>query len=290
MKKDIVQTAKIIFLGAILSLGISFVSAEPWATPAGSPPGSNLGQVLNVMSASQSKDGAFAVGYDVGDEDDDGDYDSDDVDLATGTGVGYKLDVNGATITQGLISQGPIISYGSIFAGVLPLDNSVNVLVGGNVGIGTTSPAESLHIATSGGTIRARGLSEEENPGVAYNAQICADSNGVLILCDSPFNTSLNYDYNEATNECNAVGFTLSVNASGGDAPYSVSWSDTEGGSGTGMSNTYTFSKDEVAPYSVTITATIDDSNAGVAPLTETYATVIPVRPVHDFDGLPCPL
>jgi hypothetical protein len=269
MKKDIVQTAKIIFLGAILSLGISFVSAEPWATPAGSPPGSNLGQVLNVMSASQSKDGAFAVGYDVGDEDDDGDYDSDDVDLATGTGVGYKLDVNGAAITQGLISQGPIISYGSIFAGVLPLDSSVNVLVGGSVGIGTTNPQESLHIASTGGTIRARGLSAEENAGVSYNAALCADENGTIILCDGPFSASITIDSQTTTT---LVPYCLdkkdfSVTVANGIPPYTYDWEFIENESGnyfdggTTSDNVTVYGGDDYYPgLIINLGVTVEDS------------------------------
>lgn len=60
MKYSYFQTIKIITLAALLSLGISFVSA--WAGPQGIPPESNTPTPVNVSESGQIKEGGLLVG------------------------------------------------------------------------------------------------------------------------------------------------------------------------------------------------------------------------------------
>ncbi len=60
MKKDIIQTLKILIAAAVLSLGISYVYA--WTAPPQAPPAGNTPAPLDVGIKAQNKTGALSVG------------------------------------------------------------------------------------------------------------------------------------------------------------------------------------------------------------------------------------
>ena len=60
MKKDFLQSIKIIVLGLILVLGISLVSAT-WTPPPNNPPQENAEGPINEGSESQVKNGGLSV-------------------------------------------------------------------------------------------------------------------------------------------------------------------------------------------------------------------------------------
>lgn len=56
MKKDIIQLAKVIILGAVLTVGIGYVSAA-WSGPFGSAPSMNIAAPINRSDSEQAKNG-----------------------------------------------------------------------------------------------------------------------------------------------------------------------------------------------------------------------------------------
>lgn len=60
MKKEIIQSIKIIIIGLVLSTGVAF--AQNWSAPASAPTAGNTLPPINISSSSQIKSGALATG------------------------------------------------------------------------------------------------------------------------------------------------------------------------------------------------------------------------------------
>lgn len=113
MKKQLLQSAKVIVLALVIGLGVSYLSAA-WTGPGGNPPGNNAPAPLNVTTTNQAKGGnPFA---------------------------GSLLDIAG------------------IFS-------ASHIAVGGQLVVGDTIKGMTL-------------VNTETDP-----VQVCADQNGVLVLC-----------------------------------------------------------------------------------------------------------
>lgn len=56
MKKDIIQLVKVIIIGAVLTVGIGYVSAA-WSGPFGSAPSANIAAPINQSVSEQAKNG-----------------------------------------------------------------------------------------------------------------------------------------------------------------------------------------------------------------------------------------
>ncbi len=57
MKKEFIQTSKILLTAVVLSLGVSYVYA--WTAPTDAPPAGNTPEPINVGSVAQDKDGVL---------------------------------------------------------------------------------------------------------------------------------------------------------------------------------------------------------------------------------------
>ncbi len=60
MKKDLIQSIKVVFLALVLATGVSFVSAA-WNEPTGAPPSNNAPEPINVSGTAQIKDGGVVL-------------------------------------------------------------------------------------------------------------------------------------------------------------------------------------------------------------------------------------
>lgn len=60
MKKDIIQTVKILFAATVLALGMNYVYA--WTAPVSAPPAGNTPAPINEGTGSQSKEGNLTIG------------------------------------------------------------------------------------------------------------------------------------------------------------------------------------------------------------------------------------
>ena len=56
MKKDIIQLTKVIIIGAVLTVGIGYVSAA-WSGPSGTAPTANIAAPINRSDSDQAKNG-----------------------------------------------------------------------------------------------------------------------------------------------------------------------------------------------------------------------------------------
>ena len=112
MKKEIIQSIKIIIIGMALSAGLAF--AQTWNAP-GIPPSGNTPVPVNI-GASQIKDGALGVG---------------------------SLGVFGNAGMYGDVSiLGPYSSNN------IQTISASNLYVSGKTGVGASSNAESLEVST----------------------------------------------------------------------------------------------------------------------------------------------
>ncbi len=151
MKKDFIKTAKIIILGLVLSLGVSFISAS-WSSPVQSPTGSNTNPPIDEGAVSQVKNG------------------------------GLGLD-------NLLVGPDNIGIYGDLIAGSSNLTSTLTVdSVNERVGIGVASPTTALDVY---GSIKSSALSSPSQvfvkggggPPPPALVQICADLSGKIQRC-----------------------------------------------------------------------------------------------------------
>lgn len=282
MKKELLQTAKIVLIGLLLSVAVSYVSSSTfWNNAVGVAPANNTGEVINTSGNSQTKEGSLFIensGF--------GKVGADSLRVNTVSYFGSKVDIGKKFVGVGLGIP------------VSTPDTNLNITGKLNVnqdGVGAFDTTEDVNVV---GTVRLRPLAQDENPGISYNATICADSTGALILCDAPFGfTWSSTPITQAGNgECYSAKKTITVVPTAGTEPYTASWSISAPGAedapdmvGTGVTRTLTFWKNESTTYTATITVTLDDSSPTVDPITSTYTESVPVQPVSLGGGSVCP-
>ncbi|MBP6911878.1 MAG: hypothetical protein KBB88_01605 [Candidatus Pacebacteria bacterium] len=145
-KKDIIQSTKIIILATMIAMGTSYALGTDWYEPGLL---TNSPEVVNLGTAYQEKAGAFSA--------------------------------------NGLSSWADGYFFSDLkVGGTGASDADANLKVSGKVGINldeygaTEVPTATLDV---NGSVRARSLSLTENPGTTYDAQVCADADGKLIIC-----------------------------------------------------------------------------------------------------------
>ncbi len=148
MKKDIIQTAKIIILGIILSAGFAF--AQAWTGPTGTPPTNNAPAPINVSGSVQAKSGSIIVG-------------APDSTYARQALAGYP-----GLFTGYLLADDGIISFGT--------SNLVGPVV-----VGQVSPSIKSDLTVTGSayikTIPNQSSEQQQS------SQVCVGTGGQLVLC-----------------------------------------------------------------------------------------------------------
>lgn len=161
--KTIIQSFKIIALALILSLGVSYVSA--WTAPTVAPPGGNTASPLNTSANTQYKAGLLGVESfrSYGNLIVDGNVGIGtasptaklDVTSTSGFGIRYiKTGSKDARISVGDPTRTWSIASGWATAGDFSIveegvaGDRLYIKQNGNVGFGTTNPANKLDIAT----------------------------------------------------------------------------------------------------------------------------------------------
>ncbi len=282
MKHDIIQTAKIVLIGAIFSVGVSYVFSGYWENAGAIPPSGDVSEVVTLLDGEQARQGSFIL-------DTDADNAKLSADILTVNNISYfgnKVDIGKKFV--GGIGGGE----GGIGIPVSTLDTNLSVTGSVGVNIGTLEPGAALHVD---GDVKIRPLAV----GLTEKRGICADTDGTLILCDAFTNYFSPSYYNDGAGdfECTQSRFTLVTNPSGGSGEYTSSWNVVKTGgadvgtgtySATGLSNTFTFPKSESAGYTVNITATITDVEGFMAPVVSTFTTTIPKTPITDDNGGLC--
>ncbi|MCR4283826.1 MAG: hypothetical protein NUV64_00705 [Parcubacteria group bacterium] len=196
--KNIIQSFKIVFLGLIVAIGISYAFA--WTSPGQDPPLGNVSAPVNISSATQYKAGAFGVG---------GVFQTytDTYLASSGGNVGIgtpapieRMDVMGNLFISGTnkglrlqndigssfwttTPQDGMMSIGGT-GGTPPSSGPLNILATGNVGIGTIAPAEKLDVV---GNIKASGTVCDANGcigggGGTRTVSGVVDSTGAILL------------------------------------------------------------------------------------------------------------
>ena len=123
MKKDIVQLAKVIIIGAVLTVGIGYVSAA-WGGPSGTPPGSNIAAPINRSASEQAKNGDPIPGSLLYTN---GQTSADTLVVFTNADVGTGVGVTPNTVTVGGLNQTnngglPWTAPQPVFSGDVDLD------------------------------------------------------------------------------------------------------------------------------------------------------------------------
>lgn len=283
MKKELLQTAKIVLVGLLLSVGVSYVSSSTfWNNAVGVAPSNNADEVINTSDNSQTKEGSLFI------EDEGlGKVGADNLFVNTISYFGSKVDIGKKFIGGGGFGL-PVSTPDTN----LNITGKLSVNLDGGAAF---TPTEDVNVA---GTIRMRPLAEDENPGISYNATICADSTGTLMLCDAPFGFTWNTTYipQVGNGECYSTKKTIIVVPTAGTEPYIASWSVSAPGAendpdmtGSGLARNLTFWKNESTTYTATITVTLDDSSPTVDPITSTYTESVPVQPESLGGGSVCP-
>lgn len=282
MKKELLQTAKIVLVGLLLSVGVSYVSSFTfWNNAVGVAPSNNVDEVVNTSDNSQTKEGSLFI------EDEGlGKVGADNLFVNTISYFGSKVDIGKKFVGGGF---GLPVSTPDTN---LNITGKLNINLDGGAAF---TPTEDVNVA---GTIRMRQLAEDENPGISYNATICADSTGTLMLCDAPFGFTWNTTYiaQVGNGECYSTKKTITVVPTAGTEPYTASWSISAPGAendpdmtGSGLTRNLTFWKNESTTYTATITVTLDDSSPTVDPITSIYTESVPVQPESLGGGSVCP-
>lgn len=125
MKKDIIQLAKVIIIGAILTVGIGYVSAA-WTGPFGSAPGANIAAPINRGASEQAKNGDPIPGSLLYIN---GQTSANNLAVFTNADVGTGVGVTPNTVTVGGLSHGnsvpqPVFSNASQ---LVPLDGRLSL-------------------------------------------------------------------------------------------------------------------------------------------------------------------
>ena len=273
MKKDLIKSIKIIIIGLLLSVGVSYVSSSTfWNNATGTAPSGNLKEVVNTSDHEQVKLGSLFI-----ENGGSGKLSADELFVNHGSYFGSKVDIGKKFV-------GGVGGFGTP-ASTLDTDLSVTGKIGVNLDEAGLIPTAGIHVD---GSMKLRPLKESSNPGIAYNAKICADELGTLMLCDAPFAISWNVTSVEQPGnaECYSDKKTMTVLPTAGEEPYTASWSFSAAGAedpitvtGSGLTRTVTFWKNENTSYTATITVTVDDSSPDVDPFTTTYTQNVPKQP-----------
>lgn len=218
MKHDIIQTAKIVLIGAIFSVGVSYVFSGYWENAGAIPEGGNTSEVVTLLDGEQHREGSFLLDTDA----DNAKLSTDVLTVNTISYFGSKVDI-GKKFVGGV--GGGEGGFG-VPASTLDTDLSVTGDIG--VNIGGLEPGASLHV---NGDVKIRPLGAEVT---GEKATVCADTDGTLILCppepelvgivSGPTVTNQEHiPQGGGTDNCTA-DVSFSASATGGDWPYSYSW------------------------------------------------------------------
>lgn len=284
MKQEIIKTAKIVAIGILLSFGVSYVfSGSYWQNAGENPTGGNVKEIVNVLNTEQTKTGTLKLTNGAG-----------TAKLSADMLEGYELAYFGSKVDIGKRFFGG--GGGGEGLGIPESTLNTNLFITGKLAVNLDAagiaPTAAVH---ADGTMRIRPLALEYNEGITYNAGICADALGTLILCDSAFTFSWNTTYIDVgMNECDFDQETLSVVPTGGLEPYTATWTVTAPGAiyepnvtGSGLSRTITYYKNDTTSYETTISVTLEDSDDDVPPVTKSYVQTVPVQP-ESVDGSSC--
>lgn len=145
-KKDIIQSTKIIILATIIAMGTSYALGTDWYEPGLL---TNVAEVVNKGDVLQEKTGAFSA--------------------------------------NGLSSWADGYFFSTLkVGGTGATDADSNMLVAGKLGINLDAVAPGTLPSTQldvNGSIKSSNLSLANNPGTTYNASVCANADGILIIC-----------------------------------------------------------------------------------------------------------
>ena len=159
IKEKWMQPIKIVILGLLFSLGIGYIQAQvinTWTTPPSSGGANNVAELLNVGGQVQVKQGNMGTG-------------------TYAPSAGFKLDVDGTMVTNGLLVRGVTNNY----AGIPLSQPKFKILNGGN-----SSKLNSTAELQVNGNIRSQTAA-----GLAHNGlkkpfmPICANASGKIVLC-----------------------------------------------------------------------------------------------------------
>jgi len=148
--KNIIQSLKVVALGLMLAIGLSYAFA--WTAPTGNPPSGNVSAPVNVGGNLQTKAGDLWSDNFLGSQG--GGYFGGDLEVENGKGI----TLGGVYMTDwpsgGGISGSGSSNYISKWTSGSSLGNSQIFDNGTNVGIGTASPTTKFQVE---GQIRATG-------------------------------------------------------------------------------------------------------------------------------------
>jgi len=125
MKKDLLNTLKILTAAIILSFSISAVYAQ-WAPPTQAPPGGNVDAPINVGATAQVKSGGLSVG----------------------AFLANNAQFNGNVTASGNVTANDVSAGSGAFSDGVTA-NSLSASSGtfsGNLGVGTGSPTQELEV------------------------------------------------------------------------------------------------------------------------------------------------
>lgn len=169
MKREIIKTAKVVIIGVILSFGVSYVfSGSYWNNAGSNPIGGNVKEVVNMFDSLQTKTGSLNLSNGVGTAK----LSADLLTIKEESYFGAKVDIGKRFVVGG--------GFG-LPESTLDTDLRVTGKMGVNldeVGLVPTTAVE------ADGTMKLRPLAQENNAGIVYDAKICADTLGTLMLCD----------------------------------------------------------------------------------------------------------
>lgn len=96
--REFLQTAKVVVLAVLLSVGVTYIEAA-WSDPSATPPNGNIDVPVNIGTAAQVKNGALSV---TGFSNYGGSYFSGNVGIGSSSPAMAKLVISGTTGGQGL--------------------------------------------------------------------------------------------------------------------------------------------------------------------------------------------
>lgn len=230
MKKEFIQSIKIITLSLVIGLGVSVVYATDWTAPLSSAPTCTSGNPgcdvpINVGSTGQSKAGGLAIG------------------------------TTGAPGTNQLY-----VAAGGAHFGLSTFTRVTNAYPALEVGdVAGNYPEILIHrFAQSANNMGTWGVNN--STGVTYPAPVCADTDGTLILCPAPSGTvdltlsetSYNQQYTNTTAPSASRSATLTWTVPAGASCVVGNQTETPAGTVTGWPVGYTINSSGSA--SVTFT------------------------------------
>lgn len=282
MKREIIKTAKVVIIGVVLSFGVSYVfSGSYWNNAGSNPTGGNVKEVVNIFDSLQTKTGSLNLSNGAGTAK----LSADTLEIRNPSYLGAKVDIGKRFVVGG--------GFG-LPESTLDTDLRVTGKIGVNLDEVGLEPTTTID---ADGTMKLRPLSQANNAGIIYDAKICADTLGTLMLCDSAFNFSWDVEYVPAIgmSDCTYEKLSLTVVPSAGLSPYNATWSvsapdavDGPNMTGSGLSRTVTLFKNDASSYTATVTVDLDDSDPDIAEITKYYIEVVQEKP-DGIDGEMCP-